>query len=195
MAWFIITLIFTTILDIITISRKPTLEKDLEILVLRQQLSILQHKTSFPIRPSKIQKLAISVLTVKLKKISNKTTSQLKSVIRVFQPETVLRWHRELVRRKLTFKCKGTPGRPGISAELEALIIHLAKENSRWGYGKIQGELLKLGYDLSISSVSNVLKQNRIAPAAERSTSSWRGFLGQYKDQILACDFFTVETI
>jgi hypothetical protein len=107
MAWFVITLIFTTILDIITMSRQPTLEKDLEILVLRQQLSILQRKTSFPIRPSRIEKLTISVLTVKLKKITNKTTSQLKSVIRVFQPETVLRWHRELVRRKWTYQRSG----------------------------------------------------------------------------------------
>jgi hypothetical protein len=71
----------------------------------------------------------------------------------------------------------------------------LAKENTRWGYEKIQGELLKLGYTLSISSVRNALQRHRVKPAPQRSTGSWRSFLRLYKNQILACDFFTVETI
>jgi hypothetical protein len=119
----------------------------------------------------------------------------LNQVILIFKPDTVLRWHRELVRRKCTFKRKGKPGRPGISSELEALIVRLTKENPRWGYDKVQGELLKLGYKLCASSVRNILKQHRVTPACERSCGSWRAFLGHYKDQILACDFFTVETI
>jgi len=82
-----------------------------------------------------------------------------------------------------------------MTAELEALIVCLAKENPRWGYDKIQGELLKLGCRLGSTSVRNILKRHRIAPASQRSTGSWRNFLGRYKDQILACDFFTVETI
>jgi len=82
-----------------------------------------------------------------------------------------------------------------MSSELEALIVRLAKENPHWGYDKIQGKLLKLGYKLCTSSVRNILKQHRVTPARERSSGSWRSFLGYYKDQILACDFFTVETI
>ena len=77
MAWFVITLIFSTILDITTISRQPTLEKDLEILVLQQQISILHRKLNTPIRPSRVEKLTLSVLTMKLKKLTNQTTSQL----------------------------------------------------------------------------------------------------------------------
>jgi hypothetical protein len=77
MVWFFIAPIFSTFLDLITISRQSTLEKDLEILVLRQQLSILQRKTSSPIRPSRIEKLKLSVLTEKLKKITIKNTRQL----------------------------------------------------------------------------------------------------------------------
>ena len=73
--------------------------------------------------------------------------------------------------------------------------MRLAKENPRWGYEKIQGELLKLGYKLSVSSVRNTLKRHRVTPVSQRSTGSWRTFLRHYKDQILACDFFTVETI
>ena len=74
-------------------------------------------------------------------------------------------------------------------------MVGLAKENPRWGYDKIQGELLKLGYNLSASTVRNILKHHRITPAFERSSGTWRSFLGHYKDQILACDFFTVETM
>jgi putative transposase len=90
---------------------------------------------------------------------------------------------------------KEKPGRPKISSELETLIVQLAKENPRWGYDKIQGELLKLGYKLCASSVRNILKRHRLTPAYERSAGSWPSFLGHYQDQILACDFFTVETI
>jgi hypothetical protein len=88
----------------------------------------------------------------------------------IFKPDTILRWHREMVRRKWTFKRNGKLGRPRISVELEALIVRMAKENSRCGYGKIQGELLKLGYELSLLSVRNVLKRHRITPISERTT-------------------------
>ena len=113
----------------------------------------------------------------------------------IFRPDTVLRWHRLLVHRKWIFRRKGNPGRPKIPPELEALIVRLAKENQRWGYEKIQGELLKIGSRLSVSSVRNTLKRHGVTPVSQRSTGSWRTFLGHYKDQILASDFFTVETI
>ncbi len=196
MIWFMIALLFSTIVDIITIGCKSTLEKDLEILVLRQQLSILQRKTSTPIRPNRVEKFALSVLTVKLKGISTKTTSQLKGVIRIFQPETVLRWHRELVRKKWTHPSKNKGGRPSINKELENLIISLAQENPGWGYGKIQGELIKLSFKVSQSTVRNVLDRHSIQPAPVRNGSiGWKKLMEHYKDQILACDFFTVETI
>jgi len=87
-------------------------------------------------------------------------------------------------------------GRPPISQELSELIVQLAKENTRWGYGKIAGELQKLGYEVSISTVRNVLKAHDILPAPVRFGSiGWRKLMGHYKDQLLACDFFTVETI
>jgi len=73
--------------------------------------------------------------------------------------------------------------------------VRLAKENPRWGYEKIQGELLKLGNKLGVSSVRNTLKRHRVTPVSQRSTGSWGTFLRHYKDQIVACDFFTVETI
>jgi transposase InsO family protein len=73
--------------------------------------------------------------------------------------------------------------------------MRLAKENPRWGYDKIQGELLKLGHRVGATSVRNILKKHRITPVSQRSTGSWRSLLKHYQDQIRACDFFTVETI
>lgn len=196
MVWFVITLIFSTIVDIITIGRQSTLEKDLEILVLRQQLSILQRKTNAPIRPNRVEKITLSVLAVKLKTISTKTTSQLQNVIRIFQPETVLRWHQELVRKKWTYQRENKGGRPSSSKELENLILKLAQENPRWGYGKIQGELIKLNFQISQSTIRNILQRYGIQPAPVRNGSiGRRKLMDHYKDYILACDFFTIETI
>jgi hypothetical protein len=90
---------------------------------------------------------------VKLKKLTNQTANQLKSVIHIFQPETILRWHRELVCKKWIYQRENKGGRPSISKELENLILKLAIENPRWGYGKIQGELIKLSFQVSQSTV------------------------------------------
>ena len=76
------------------------------------------------------------------------------------------------------------------------MILRLVRENPRWGYGKIEGELLKLGFDASRTTIRNVLKCHKVEPAPVRSGSiGWRQLMTHYKEQILACDFFTVETI
>jgi putative transposase len=139
--------------------------------------------------------MVLATLIDKYSQFTDGARQHIHQVMLIFKPDTVLRWHRELVRRKWTFRRKSYLGRPRLSSELEALIIQLAKENPQWGHGKMQGELLKLGCKLCASSVRNILKRHRVTPAPERSSGSWRSFLGDYKDQILACDFFTVETI
>ena len=109
MGWFILKHIFSTILAIVNVRRLSDQEKDLEILVLRQQLSILQRKLKHPIKPSKIEKLTLAVLTTKFKQTTRQTANQLRDVIRIFEPETVLRWQsfprtigdRELVRQQM----------------------------------------------------------------------------------------------
>jgi putative transposase len=107
-----------------------------------------------------------------------------------------MRWHRQLVRLKWTYKRKNNGGRPPIDQELEYLIVRLAKENPSWGYGKIEGELLKLGFIARRSTIQNKLRKHNIQPASVRGGSvSWRHLMSHYKDQILATDFFTVETI
>jgi putative transposase len=187
--------ILTLFLDIFTILRGKNSDKDLEIIILRQQVRILQRKQKTQPRISTQEKMVLAILMDKLKHSTGDARKRLQSVMLIFKPDTVLRWHRELVRRKWTFKIKANPGRPKISSELEALIVRLAKENPRWGYDKIHGELLKIGYKIGPTSVRNILKKHRVNPASQRSTGSWRSFLGHYKDQILAWDFFTVETI
>jgi putative transposase len=111
-------------------------------------------------------------------------------------PETLLRWHRELVRWKWALYARRPPrGRPGPSPERQELIVRLARENPRWGYRRIQGELLKLGCRCSHGTVRNVLRQHRLLPAPRRGQSSWREFVRQHAEQMLAVDFFTVETV
>ena len=149
MGWFILKHIFSTIFSFINIRRLSDQEKYLEILVLRQQLAILQRKLNHPIRPNRVEKLTLAVLTTQLKRISQQSTDQLRSVIRIVQPETILRWHRDLVRRKWTYPNKNKGGRPATSQEIESLILRLTQENPRWGYGKIRGALLKLSFKVS----------------------------------------------
>jgi putative transposase len=83
--------------------------------------------------------MVLAALLDKYCTFKNVARQHLHRVMLISTPDTVLRWHRELVRRKWTFKRKGKPGRPVISSELKALVVKLAKENSRWGYDKIQG--------------------------------------------------------
>jgi putative transposase len=90
----------------VRLGRMSDSEKDLEILILRHQLDILERKQKRLVRPNRAEKLILAVLTARLKKATKRPAGQLHAVIRIFQPETVLRWHRELVRRKWTFRRK-----------------------------------------------------------------------------------------
>ena len=119
----------------------------------------------------------------------------MQQVMLIFKSDTILRWYRELVRRKWALHQKRKPGRPRFSFELEELIICLANENHRWGYDKILVNCSSLGFAVSPTSVRNVLKRHQLSPASQRSSLSWRSFLGHYKDQILACVFSTIVTI
>jgi putative transposase len=172
-------------------------EKDLEILLLRQQLRILQRTRTRPPRLAWWEKLSLVMLAGKLVQRATHSCARLSQSLLLVTPETVLRWHRDLVRRKWTFRHQSAAGRPRIAAGLEALIVRLAKENPRWGYSKIEGELLKLGHPIGRSTIRNVLKRHHIpgAPSRVRQSSTWRAFLHQHQHHLLACDFFTVETL
>ena len=110
-------------------------------------------------------------------------------------PQTLLRWHRELVRRKWTYRRRRRAGRPRIGGEAATLVLRLARENPRWGYRRIQGELRKLDVRLSATAIRSLLLRHRLAPAPRRTGPSWKEFLACQAAGILACDFFIVETV
>lgn len=110
------------------------------------------------------------------------------------RPETLLHWHRRLVARRWTYPHR-KPGRPPIAAEVRELILRLARENPSWGYLRIVGELRKLGVKVSATSVRNILSKASLPPAPQRDRQSWRHFLRAHGESVLACDFFTVDTV
>jgi putative transposase len=111
------------------------------------------------------------------------------------RPETLLRWHRELVRKKWTFRKKGQLGRPPIDPNVRDLVVRLGRENPRWGYQRIRGELLKLGIRISATTVRTRLLRSGLNPAPRRTGPTWTEFLRSQAAGILATDFFSVETI
>jgi putative transposase len=108
-------------------------------------------------------------------------------------PSTLLRWHRRLVANHWTYA--RPPGRPPISREIRALIVRLARENPRWGYQRIVGELKGLGIAVSATTVRKVLREQQLGPASTRGGPSWREFLRAQAKSVIATDFFTVDTI
>src|SRR5450759_3937956 len=94
-------------------------------------------------------------------------------------PATLLRWHRELVRRKWTYPRTGRPGRPPIDAAIRALILRLARENLRWGCVRIEGELRKLGIRVAATTIRTLLRTARLGPAPRRSGPTWTPTLGR----------------
>ena len=139
--------------------------------------------------------MPLVVLGAKLKASTGRTIQQMRETILIVKPATLLGWHRQLVRLKWTDRQRNPGGRPRIDREIERLVVRLAREND-WGYERIEGELLKLGYTISHETVGNILRRHGIPPAPEREPSlGWRHLMTHYKEQLLACDFFTVETL
>ena len=158
-----------------------------EVLALRHQLRVLERQAKRP-RWQPANRLLLAAISRVLPRPS--WQSLLPS------PETLLRWHRELVRRKwAAYRRRTCRRRPAPRSELHELIVRLARENSGWGFRRIQGELLKLGHGCSHPTVQRVVRRHDVLPAPRRSQRSWREFVHHHADKILACDFFTVDTV
>ena len=166
--------------------RRSREQRDIELLVLRHQVRVLQRQVKHPRlrRPDRLLLAAAS------RAMPRGLWSSF-----VVRPETLLRWHRELVRRKWTYKSRARPGRPPIDPHVSALIVRLGRENPRWGYQRIGGELLKLGIAVSATTVRTTLLRQGLDPAPRRIGPTWSEFLRSQAAGILACDFFTVETL
>jgi putative transposase len=111
------------------------------------------------------------------------------------QPATLLRWHRDLVRRRWTYPHRR--GRPPVTTEVRALVLRLARENPTWGYRRIHGELCRLGYRgrVGASTVWTILQRAGVAPAPKRAAVSWRQFLQAQAAGVVAVDFFTMDAV
>ena len=130
------------------------------------------------------------LLAVKGKPLGRKILSEIASIV---TPDTILRWHRRLIAKKWDYSDRQKkPGRPAISAEIKRLVLKLAKENSSWGYDRIQGALKNLGLKISASTVGNILKQHGLSPSPQRPTR-WKEFLQAHWDSLAAIDFCTAE--
>jgi putative transposase len=130
-------------------------------------------------------------LAAKARLLGRKLLADLATIV---TPETLLRWHRKLIANKYDGSARRRPGRPATKKEIEALVVRMAKENRDWGYLRIRGALSNLGHDLARSTIANILKRNGIEPAPERvRKTTWKEFLTQHWDLIVAADFFTVE--
>jgi putative transposase len=130
-------------------------------------------------------------LAAKAKGIGRKFLADIATIV---TPETLLRWHSRLVAQKYDGSEKRGPGRPRTTEEIERLVVQMAKENRQWGYRRIQGALANLGHRAAPSTIADILRRNGIEPAPERSCkTSWKEFLAQHWDLIVAADFFTVE--
>jgi len=108
-------------------------------------------------------------------------------------PQTLLRWHRELVRKKWTYRHR-SPGRPSLDPAVRELVVRLGRENPSWGCVRIQGELRKLGVRVGATTIRSVLRRSGFGPAPRRGGPSWGAFLRSQAQAMVACDFFTVET-
>jgi transposase InsO family protein len=109
-------------------------------------------------------------------------------------PATLLRWHPQLIARHWTYP-HTTPGRPPIVRQIRGLVLRLAAENPAWGDRRIQGELVGLGYLVATSTVWKILHQAGVDPAPRRTGPTWKQFLTAQAHALLACDFFTVDTV
>src|SRR6266516_858197 len=178
-------LAFSAVLRLLVRTRSSEFAKDVELLVLRHQLVVLGRQQRRPsLRPA--DRAFFAALTRVLPRARRRGL--------VVTPQTLLRWHRELVRRKWT-QPRRSRGRPPVDDHIRQLVVRFARENPGWGYPRIAGELLKLGLRASPSTIRRILLADRLGPAPRRLGPSWRQFLRQQAASMLACDFFTVETI
>jgi putative transposase len=184
MALRLLYLIFCQITSWLGLLARKQASKNAEILVLRHEVAVLRRQVARP-RPSWPDRAVLAALTRLL------PTQRRRHLF--VTPETLLRWHRDLVKRHWTRPRRS--GRPSTLPAIRRLVLQLAGENPTWGYRRIHGELVGLGYRLAPSTIWLTLKQAGIDPAPQRTSQTWRQFLTTQATTILACDFLHVDTL
>jgi putative transposase len=176
-----------SLLDAVVLGRKADAALRVEVLALRHQLRVLERQIRRP-RFQPADRLILAALSRILPRPAWRSF--------LVSPETLLRWHRELVRRKWAlYARRPRRGRPGQSAERQDLNRAPCPGKSEMGISQDPGRAPEAGLPLLDGTVRNVLRRHGLLPAPRRSQRSWREFVRQHADQLLAVDFFTVETV
>jgi putative transposase len=181
----LIYVMFSKLLGWMVLRSRSDTTKEIEILLLRQQLAVLRRRTPRP--PMSWTDRAVIAALARLLPVRRRHGL-------LVTPSTILRWHRQLVARRWTTR-PARPGRPAIPAGLRALALRLASENPTWGYRRIYGELVGLGYRIGASTVWKILHNAGIDPSPRRAGPSWGEFLRGQAHGIVACDLFHLDTI
>lgn len=172
------------LLDVMVIRRSDQAELQAEVLALRRQVQVLERQIK-RVRWDPADRMILSALRERLPRSAWAGL--------LVRPETVLGWHRALVRRKwAAYRGRPRRGRPPISSEVRHLIIRMARENPSWGYFRVRGELLKLGHTMAATSIRSILLAAGISPAPRRSGMSWKQSLRAHAESVIAADFFSV---
>ncbi|MEU5646041.1 integrase core domain-containing protein [Streptomyces milbemycinicus] len=164
-------------------------DKDIEILVLRHQLLVLQRQVGKPVFTNSDRAVLAGLL-------HHLPKDRLRHLLLLVRPDTVLHWHRDLLRRRHAATCAPRRrGRPRTIGSIRPLVLRLARENTSWGYRRIHGELAALGIKVAVSTVWEILRDHGIPPAPERQSTTWADFLRGQAKALLACDLFEVRTL
>ncbi len=173
------------LISLIVVRIRPIGELQVEVIALRHEVTVLRRTVKRPdLRdPDRMVFAALAGFLPKGRLL--------------IAPSTLLRWHRELVRRRWAGfgRRAGRRGRPEVGAEIQDLILKMARDNRRWGYLRIAGELRKLGHRVAATTIRRVLKRNGLGPARRRRGPSWSQFLRSHAKGVIACDLMTVDTV
>ncbi|MGX1668066.1 integrase core domain-containing protein [Streptomyces sp. NPDC055400] len=182
-------LALTSVFTLIRLLPMGDRHKDAEILALRHQLAVLQRQIDKP----KLTWPDRALLAALLHRLPRGQLHRLQLIV---SPDTLLRWHRDLLRRRHAKASRPKrPGPPRTVRSVRTLVLRLASENRNWGYRRIHGELAALGINVAASTVWNILKKHGIDPAPERDHTTWAAFLRSQAHAILAADFFETKTL
>src|SRR2546425_6229344 len=170
-------LLYFILRRLLTTGQDPDGEREIELLVLRHQIKVLRRQ----VKQVRLRRRDRALLAAASRTLPRPLWSSF-----IVRPETLLRWHRQLVRRKWTSKRRGKSGRPPLNGQTTVLILRLGRENPRWGYQRIRGELLKLGVRVSATTVRSVMLRDGLDLAPRRGGPTWSEFLRSQAEGLLA---------